>query len=124
MTPQGLGLVALAAILTAVANLLLRGGMLRYGTFHLTSDRLFSDLLGLAAEPVFLLGVLFYGLAAIVWFAVLSVENLSTSYPVLVGMTFALVAAGAVAVFGEALSAQKLLGLFVIISGIALVARA
>lgn len=124
MTTQGLLLIALSAVLTAVANLLLRGGVLGHGGFSLAPDKVLSGLLGLLTQPMLLAGVVFYGLAAVVWFSVLAVENLSSSYPALVGLTFVLVATGAVLFFGESLSLQKLLGMAIILSGIVLVARA
>ena len=113
----------LAALLQAVANLLLRGGVLVGGglpldaSFVVQMSRLFT-------QPLFLLGVLFYAAAALVWFAVLSSENLSSSYPVLVGATFVFVALGAVLFFSEGISLIKALGMIVIVFGIAIVAFA
>ena len=124
MTIRGLSLVAASAVLTAVANLTLRGGILRYGKFSLALDQIKDGLVGLSTQPLFIVGVLFYGLAAIVWFGALSMENLSTSYPMLVGATFILVAAGAVFVFQESVSWQKLMGMTMILAGIVVVARA
>ena len=123
MTIRGLSLVAGSAVLTAVANLSLRGGILRYGKFSLALDQLKDGLVGLGTQPLFVVGVLFYGLAAIVWFGVLSIEDLSTSYPMLVGMTFILVASGAVVVFQESFSWQKLVGMAMILGGIVAMTR-
>jgi multidrug transporter EmrE-like cation transporter len=122
MTIRGMTLVAASAILTATANLTLRSGVLRYGKFSLND--LSEGLVGLAKQPLFVFGVVCYALAAIVWFGAISVENLSTSYPVLVGATFVLVATGAALVFQETISWQKLIGMTMILSGIVLVARA
>jgi len=123
MTIRGLSLVAGSAVLTAVANLSLRGGILRYGKFSLALDQIKDGLVGLGTQPLFVVGVLFYGLAAIVWFGVLSIEDLSTSYPMLVGMTFILVASGAVVVFQESFSWQKLVGMAMILGGIVAMTR-
>ncbi|MDS4068169.1 MAG: hypothetical protein RKO24_00940 [Candidatus Competibacter sp.] len=117
-------LVALSAVLTALANLLLRGGVLGHGGLSLAPDKVGSDLLGLLTQPLFVAGVFFYGLAAVVWFSVLAIENLSTSYPVLVGLAFVLVGSGAIFFFSESLSIQKLCGMAIILGGIAVVARA
>lgn len=124
MSSQGLLLIGIAAVLTAVANLLLRGGVLAHGGLSLAPGRVLSDLLGLAMQPMFVSGFIFYGMAALVWFSVLAVEDLSASYPVLVGLTFVLVAAGAVFFFSESFSWQKLLGMLIILGGIVVVARA
>lgn len=123
MTLRGLLLVAVAAILTAVANLLLRGGVLGHGGLSLAPGKIGADLLALLTQPMFVSGVFFYGLAALVWFSVLAIENLSTSYPVLVGLTFVLVGSGAAFFFSESFSIQKLVGMAIILFGIAVVAR-
>ncbi len=124
MTIRGLVLVAASAVLTAVANLTLRGGVSRYGKFSLAPGSIVDGLAGLVAQPLFVCGVITYGLAAVVWFSVLSVENLTTSYPVLIGATFILVATGAVFVFQESFSWQKLTGMTMILAGIVVMARA
>ena len=123
MSTRGLLLVAFSAFLTALANLLLRGGLLRFGEFSLAADNLRGQLLALGSQPMFVAGLVFYGLAALVWFSVVSIERLSISYPVLVGFTFILVTSGAMVFFHEALSWQKLSGIAIILTGIIVVAR-
>lgn len=117
-------LIALTAITTAVANLLLREGVLKAGGLSLSLDRFWSDAMALGAQPLFVIGFICYGLAAVLWFSVLPRVDLSISYPVLVGLTFVLVVSGSVAVFHESLPWAKLVGMALILAGVALVARA
>lgn len=124
MSLRGLYLVVLSALLTAAANLLLRGGVLRFGEFSMAPNRIRHDIVHLCMEPLFVSGVALYGLAAIVWFGVISIEDLSTSYPILVGLVFVLVAIGAVLFFREAFSFQKVLGMVLILGGVTIIARA
>lgn len=124
MTPRGLWLVILSSLFTVVANLMMREGILRNGSFMLSLQTLRSQIFSLIRQPLFVLGVVFYALAALIWFDVLSRENLSTSYPLLVSLTFVLVTVGAMVFFHEQLSWQKLAGLGIILLGIVLVARA
>ena len=124
MTERGLLLVVFTAVLTVASNLMLRGGVTRAGGFALSPASLISDLLRLARQPLFLAGVALYGTAALVWFRVISTENLNSSYPLLVSLTFVLVTLGATVFFHEPVSWQKVLGLGVILAGIVLVARA
>ena len=119
MTNTGLLLVVLSALFTVSANLLMRGGVLRAGGFSLS----LASALSLCSQPLFLAGFILYGVAALIWFRVLSVANLSTSYPLLVSLTFILVTLGAVFFFKEPVSTQKLVGIAVIVAGIVLVAR-
>ena len=54
----------------------------------------------------------------------ISMESLSTCYPLLVSITFVLVTFGSVFFFGEHISLQKLIGMAVILGGIVAVSRA
>ena len=116
-------LVMLAALLTAGANLLLRGGVLIGGGLSLDSS-FFSQLSRLATEPLFLFGMLLYAAAAFVWFAALSLADLSVSYPILVAASFIFVALGAVIFFQEVISMVKVFGMIIIVAGIVVVALA
>ena len=120
MTLSGLLWVFASALLTVLANLLLRGGVLRGGGFGFTPEQ----MLRVAAQPLFLAGVFFYGLAALVWFRVISQQPLSTAYPVLVSMTFILVTLGAAHFFDERISPAKVAGMLLILGGVFVVARA
>lgn len=124
MTRTGLLLVILSALSTVAANLLMRTGVTRAGGFGVGSRPIFHQALELGQQPLFVIGVLLYGFAALVWFRVLSTEDLSSSYPLLISLTFVLVTLGAVILFRENLNAQKVVGLAVILTGVVLVARA
>lgn len=123
MSGHGLLLVVLAASMTVASNLMLRAGVTRAGGFTLSLDSLFPDLFNLARQPLFITGLTFYALAALVWFRVISTENLNSSYPVLVGMTFFLVTVGATLLFREPISWLKVFGLGLIMIGIVVVSR-
>ncbi len=85
-------------------------------------DEPLRGLLRLAAQPLFDLGFILYGLAAFVWFRVVSTEELSTAYPLLVSLVFIFVTLGASALFRESITLRKVAGLAVILLGIFLVA--
>jgi multidrug transporter EmrE-like cation transporter len=123
MSQTGFLFLLLSAALTAFANLSLRVGLLRAGGLDLSAGAVLGDLFNLAKEPVFVIGVTAYGTAAVVWFRVISTENLTTSYPLMVGITFMLVTAAAIVFLREPISLLKGLGMVVIVAGIALVAR-
>lgn len=124
MTSRGLLLLILSALCTVAANLLLRGGILRAGGFALSLDRFKGQSLGLAQQPMFVSGFLLYGVAALIWFRVLSTEDLTLSYPLLVSLTFILVTLGAAYFFHEQLSWRKVLGISIILVGFLLTIRA
>jgi multidrug transporter EmrE-like cation transporter len=122
MSPRGLYLVTLAALTTVAANLLMRGGVLRSGGLKLSTETLLPQLFALVTQPMFAAGAFLYGVSAIIWFSVISTEPLSTSYPVLVGMTFVMVTTGSVLFFAERVSAAKGAGILIILAGIWIVA--
>ena len=114
----GLVLVVLSAFLTSTANLLFRAAM------NDTSNLSFSLIIGrLLHSPPFYIGWALYGLAAGMWFWVLKTEPLSSSYPILMGLTFIIVSTGAVILFGEKMSFMKIAGMAAILFGMALVSR-
>ena len=122
MSSTGLLLVIVTAALTMVANLLLRSGIDAAGGFTLGGlGTTIAALIKLFMQPKFLVGFVLYFMASVVWFRVVATEPLSVAYPLLVSCTFTLVTAGAVVVFSEPLSARQVLGLVVILAGIALI---
>ena len=124
MTSRGILLVMLAAFLTVAGNLLMREGVVRAGGLSLALSTLARELGHLARQPLFDLGVLLYGAASLVWFRIVSTENLNSSYPLLVGLTFLFVTLGATLLFREPLSFRKMAGLVLILVGIMLVSSA
>lgn len=116
-------LVVLVAGLTVAANLLLRVGVDLAGGFPSNLTDMSSGLLRLAAQPLFDLGVILYGLAALVWFRVVASEPLSIAYPVLISLTFILVMAGATLLFHETMTLRKLIGVGIILGGIFLISN-
>ena len=124
MSAAGFVFIVSAALVTAISNILLRIGVKRAGGFGVSQHGLFRDLANLSAEPAFILGVLLYGVAALIWFRVVSTENLATGYVLLVSVAFISVTVGASLVFREPMTAQKIIGMGVILTGIILVARA
>jgi multidrug transporter EmrE-like cation transporter len=122
MSTTGLLLVIVTAALTMFANLLLRAGIDAAGGFALGGvATTLASLLKLFTQPKFLVGFVLYFMASVVWFRVVATEPLSVAYPLLVSCTFTLVTAGAVIVFSEPMSARQILGLLVILAGIALI---
>jgi multidrug transporter EmrE-like cation transporter len=124
MSPRGMVMLILTCIATVTGNLLLRTGLLKAGGISLSPDRIVGQLLGLCRQPLFLTGFALYALATLIWFAVISSEDLSTAYPILASLTFALVTTGAILLFHEKITVQKLIGIAIILLGVIIVARA
>lgn len=123
MTATGWFLIMLSAILAVFANLMLRAGVDRAGGFVTDLTSIHVALLNLVKQPMFDIGLFMYALATLVWIKILSVEQLSIAYPVMVSITFALVTLGAVLFFKESLNTYKILGLLIIFAGILIISR-
>ena len=115
----GIALVIISAILTSAANLLFRSSL--SGSANLSLSGTFLRLLH---SPPFYVAWTLYLLAAGVWFRVLKTEPLSSSYPILMGLSFVMVSLGAVKLFSEGMSVMKVVGMAIILLGMVLVARA
>lgn len=123
MTASGWWLVLLSAGLQVAGTLLLRAGVDRASGFALKLTEALQGILRLIGQPLFAVGFIFYGLAALVWFRVLSTQPLSIAYPLLVSLTFLFVTLGAVTLFQETLSPIKVGGLVVILIGIVMMSK-
>ena len=122
VSTTGILLLLFTAALTMAANLLLRAGINAAGGFSLGNvGEVVHALIALFMQPLFSLGFATYFLASVIWFRVVATEPLSLAYPILVSLTFTLVTAGAVLLFSEPLSLRKVVGLAVILAGIAIV---
>lgn len=123
MTVTGWLLVVLSGGLQVAGTLLLRAGVDRAGGFAETLAGVPQGLLRLAGQPLFDIGFVLYGLAALVWFRVLSTQPLGQAYPVLVSLTFVFVSIGAAILFQEPVTARKVFGLAIILLGVLVVGR-
>jgi multidrug transporter EmrE-like cation transporter len=103
--------IAVAVVLGSAAQLFLKAG-----TNAAPVD------FKLAFEPHILAGIACYGISLIVWVLALSKTPVSVAYP-MVSVGFALNAALAWWLLGEAVTPTRMLGIAVIIAGVVLVAR-
>lgn len=79
-----------------------------------------ASLLGLLFNPWFLSALLIYGSATVAWIYVLRFVPVGRAYQFM-ALSFVAVPLGAWAVLGETLAARQLLGIAVIIAGLALI---
>ena len=109
-------------LLNAAAQLLLKGGTNRIGVITLDAGNWTSTLARMAQEGYFVAGVALYGISLIVWIIGLSRVPVSIAYPML-SLGYIVNAIAAHYLFGEAVTAQRWLGIGFIVLGVYLVAR-
>lgn len=122
MNPLSLALILFGVLLNAVAQLLLKAGTNAVGHFSFHTANIVPIGLKLAFQPYILGGMTCYAVSLVVWIMALSRVPVSIAYPML-SIGYVINAFVAHYWFGEALSAQKLLGIGFIILGVMLVTR-
>ena len=122
MTMISFALVLSGVLLNAAAQLLLKAGTNSVGAFVFTADNLFPVGIKLASSPYILGGLGCYAVSVVLWIMALSRVEVSLAYPML-SIGYVINAFAAWQLFGEALTAQRLVGIGTIIVGVFLVAR-
>ncbi len=122
MSPITFGLLLLGVMLNAAAQLLLKAGTLRVGAFDFTAANIVPVGTQLALQPHILAGLSCYVVSVVVWIMGLSRVDVSIAYPML-SIGYIINAVAAYYLFGESLTAQKMIGIGFIVVGVWLVAR-
>ena len=115
-------LILTGVLLNAGAQLLLKAGTRAVGTFDFSGRALLTAGCQIAAQPAILAGLACYGVSVVVWIMALSRVEVSIAYPML-SIGYVVNALAAWWLFGEMLTAPRLVGIFIIVIGVALVAR-
>jgi multidrug transporter EmrE-like cation transporter len=115
-------LVLTGVLLNAAAQLLLKAGTNRIGEFAFSLDNLVPVGMKVATSPFVIGGLGCYAVSVVVWILALSRVPVSIAYPML-SIGYIVNAAAAWFLFGESLTAQKLVGIGFIVVGVWLVAR-
>lgn len=116
-------LILTGVLLNATAQLLLKAGTNAIGHFEFHAGNILPIGMKLALQPHILGGMACYAVSLVVWIMALSRVPVSVAYPML-SIGYVVNAFVAWQWLGEALTAQKLLGIAFIMLGVILVARA
>ena len=122
MNAISFSLILAGVILNAAGQLLLKAGTNAVGHFDFHLDNVLPIGLKLAFNPFILSGMVAYGVSLVVWIMALSRVPVSIAYPMLF-IGYVINAFIAWHWFGEALSAQKLLGIGCIVLGVYVITR-
>jgi multidrug transporter EmrE-like cation transporter len=116
------GLIILGVMLNASAQLLLKAGMNQIGHFEFNLANTIPIALKVIENPPILAGLFFYVMSVFVWLLVLSRVQVSFAYPML-SLGYIVNAVAAYYFFGEPLSSIRVMGIFIIIAGVYLIAQ-
>lgn len=122
MNAISFGLILTGVLLNAAAQLLLKAGTNAVGPFEFSVANIVPVGSRLALEPHILGGLACYVVSVVVWILGLSRVEVSIAYPML-SIGYIINALAAWYLFGESLTAQKLVGIGFIVIGVFLVSR-
>lgn len=115
-------LILLGVFLNAGAQLMLKAGMTQIGHFEFTLTNVLPIGFRIMANPPIVTGLLMYVVSVGVWLLVLSRVQVSFAYP-MISIGYIINALAANYFFGEPLTSVRMLGMFIIIAGVYLVAQ-
>ena len=112
--------LAVSILLAVTGQLLMKKGMIVFGTFP--ADQFLKNIIPMVLNPFVFAGIACFGFSAITWLVVLSRMELSKVYP-MVSVAYVLVAIASYIFFKENLSVIRVAGIAVIILGVILISR-
>lgn len=115
-------LILSGVLLNAGAQLFLKAGTRSIGVFAFSLDNLLPIGWRLASNPFIVSGLFCYVVSVVVWIMALSRVEVSIAYPML-SLGYIVNVLLAWWLFGEAVTAMRVAGIFVIIVGVIMVAR-
>jgi drug/metabolite transporter (DMT)-like permease len=115
-------LVVTSSLLGVSGQILLKMGMERLGTFQLSGPTVIQSMAQVLAAPLVWLGLGCYGLATVVWLAVLSRLDVSLAYPLL-ALNFVLVPLLGWLILGEQVPSWRWFGVGFVLVGVTIIAR-
>lgn len=116
------GLILLGVLLNAAAQLMLKAGMNQIGHFEFSLANAIPIGLKVMMNVPIIGGLVMYVISVGVWLLVLSRVQVSYAYPML-SIGYIVNALAAYYFFGEPLTSVRVLGIFIIILGVYLVAQ-
>jgi len=115
-------LLMVGVLLNAAAQLLLKAGTNAVGPFEFSAQNILPVGMKLALEPHIAAGLACYVVSVAVWIVGLSRVAVSIAYPML-SVGYIVNAIAAWYLFGESITAQKVVGIAFIVCGVFFVAR-
>jgi multidrug transporter EmrE-like cation transporter len=115
-------LIILGVLLNTAAQLALKAGMGQIGQFEFSVANVVPIGLKVIGNLPIISGLTMYVVSVAVWLLVLSRVQVSYAYPML-SIGYVVNALAANYLFGEPLSSMRVLGIFIIIAGVYLVAQ-
>ena len=115
-------LILFTVLTNFLSQIMLKKGMTSIDKFEISAVGIFSSLLNIVINPYVFFGLIMMVVSMGTHLVVLSRVEISFAYPFL-GLSFVLITAYGYLVLGEAVNVWRIVGVLLICSGVALVAR-
>ncbi len=115
-------LVLCNVLFNTIAQIILKTGMTKIGTFDFNWSNLFPVANKIITSPWIIWGMVIYAGSVGLWLMVLSRTAVSTAYP-MVSLGYITSTIAAYYLFGEAITLTKVLGIIAILIGVYLIAK-
>ena len=112
----------LSIALLAAGQSLLKYGLMRAGGVNFGGGDILKGFRTILTTPQIIMGFVCYGLSSLLWLDVLSKLDISLAFP-LVSLTYVITLFVGGFFFGEVITLTRVLGVLVIVGGVALVAQ-
>jgi multidrug transporter EmrE-like cation transporter len=122
MNPISFTCIVIGVLLNASAQLLLKAGVNAVGHFEFTRANIIPVGLKIATQWPIIGGLTCYVVSVVVWVIALSRVDVSLAYPML-SLGYVVNAFAAWYLFGEVLSVHRLVGIGIVLIGVAVLAR-
>lgn len=122
MNSTSFGLILIGVLLGAAGQLFLKAGTNRVGKFAFRRDNILPMGWKLAIEPHIVAGLACYVISVAIWIVALSRVEVSIAYP-MVSIGYVINAVAARYLFGEAVTRTRVVGIFIIVIGVYIVAK-
>ena len=119
MTASTLALILVSVSLSALAQICFKFGV---AASAVSGGGVVAHLVHSIRTPGIMAGLALYGFGTLLWLTALGRVEVSQAYP-FVGLGFVLTAILGCAIFGDAMGPQRIIGILVVVGGIALVAQ-
>ncbi len=114
--------ILVSVFFSTVGQLLLKGGMNKFGSVTLSLNGLFPTLWRMAINPGVFFGLTLYLVGTVFWLAALSRVDLSYAYP-FASLSYVVMLAASWMMFDEKITLMRVIGTVVICIGVLLIHR-
>jgi len=119
---RSLLLILVSVFMSATGQVMLKAGANKLGAVFLARQDILQDIWRIFKTPQILIGIGLFATGFLTWMKVLTREDLSFAYP-MASLSYVIILIYSYFLFRESITASKLIGIILIITGIIFIHR-